>query len=75
MILVFVISFLIGYFAKQSRSKEHDKELRERDMNLQDLRQEVFTSSFNRLSTKKSLKKASCKLVKHLAGLSKVLLK
>ena len=31
-ILVFVIGFLIGYFAKKSGSKEHDKKPRERDM-------------------------------------------
>lgn len=31
-ILVFMIGFLIGYFAKKSGSKEHDKEPKERNM-------------------------------------------
>ena len=60
-ILVFVIGFLIGYFAKRSGSKGHDKEPRERDMNLQDLHEEMmsfhklFQSTVNEEQLEKSL--------------------
>ena len=62
-ILVFVIGFLIGYFAKKSGSKEHDKEPRERDMKeeLQKRHEEMmnfhkqFRSTVNEEQLKKSL--------------------